>query len=142
MQAGDGGASPWQNLGTLAAGQQIEVERTNGTAVRGAFIGFTDQSLSVRRKLSEIAVPRAEVDRVGLRRAGYRKYAWIGAAVGGGAGAGVGAGLGEQVANESGGDFRNLKPAIIGVSAGIGALVGALIGTAVGNRHTIVYSAR
>jgi hypothetical protein len=77
-----------------------------------------------------------------LRLAKSGKYTWIGAAVGAGAGAGVGAGSGESVANESGGDFRNLKPAITGVSAGLGALVGALIGSAMGNRHTTIYIAR
>jgi hypothetical protein len=142
MLAGDGGATVWQNLGTLAAGQEIEIERTNGTAVKGAFTGFTDQSVSVRRKSQEIAIPRAEVSKVRVRRAGSRKCAWIGAAVGAGVGAGAGAGIGEGVANKSGGDFSNLKPAIVGISAGVGALVGVLIGTAAGNRNTIVYAAR
>jgi hypothetical protein len=142
IRAGDGGTSTssWQNLGTLAAGQEIEVERANGTAVKGAFIGFTDQSVSVRGKLSEIAIPRGDVYRVRLRRAGYRKYAWIGAAIGAGAGAGAGAGLADRAAYQSGGDYAGLKPAIIGLSAGVGALAGALIGTAIGNKRTIVYA--
>jgi hypothetical protein len=140
--ADDAGRSSWQNLGKLSAGQRIEVERTNGSVAAGAFVSFTDQSVSLHEKRRDIAVPRTEVARVRLRRAGARKCAWIGAGIGAGVGAGAGAGLGEGLANRSGGDFRNLKPAIIGASAGIGALVGALIGSGIGNRHSVIYAAR
>jgi hypothetical protein len=142
MLAGGSNVTSWQNLKQLAAGQEIEVTRTKGGPVRGTFIGFVDESISLREKQQEIAIPRSDVERVRLRLAKSGKYTWIGAAVGAGAGAGVGAGIGESVANESGGDFRNLKPAITGVSAGLGALVGALIGSAMGNRHTTIYIAR
>jgi len=132
MLAKDSNVNSWQNLKQLAAGQEIEVTKTKGRPVRGAFMGFVDQSISVREKQQEIAIPRADVARVQLRPAKRGRYLWIGAAVGAGAGAGVGLGIGEGVANESGGDFRNLKPAITGVSAGLGALVGAVIGSAIG----------
>jgi hypothetical protein len=44
--------------------------------------------------------------------------------------------------HESGGDFNNLKAAIIGVSAGACALVGAAIGAVAGSRHTTIYVAK
>lgn len=142
MLASDSNVTSWQNLKQLAAGQAIEVTKTKGRPVRGTFIGFVDQAISLREKQQEIAIPRADVSRVRLRPAKSGRYIWIGAAIGAGAGAGVGAGIGESVANESGGDFRNLKPAITGVSAGLGALVGAVIGSAIGGRHTTIYIAR
>ena len=129
MLAGGGNGTSWQNLQRLAAGQEIEVTKTDGKPVRGAFIGFADQSISVRQKQQEIAIPRAEVSRVRLRTKGSR-YTWIGA------------GIGEGVAKQSGGDFSNLKPAIIGVSAGLGALAGAVIGSLIEGRHTTIYVAK
>ena len=62
------------------------------------------------------------------------EFVRIGAAAGGGGGAAAGAALGSRLANESGGDFNNLKPAIAAACAGSGALIGALIGTAA-RRH-------
>jgi hypothetical protein len=142
MLASDSNVTSWQNLKQLAAGQEIEVTKTKGRPARGAFIGFGDQSISLREKQQEIAIPRADVTRVQLRPAKSGRYMWIGAAVGAGAGAGVGVGIGESVANESGGDFRNLKPAITVVSAGLGALVGAIVGSIISGRHTTIYIAR
>lgn len=142
MLASDSSVSAWQNLRQLTTGQEIEVTQTKGSPVRGTFISFADESISVRDKEKEIAIPRADVSRVRLRPAGRGKYTWIGAAVGAGAGAGVGVGIGESLANQSGGDFRNLKPAIIGVSAGLGAVAGLLVGSALGGRHTTIYRAK
>ena len=52
MLAGGGNGTSWQNLQRLAAGQEIEVTKTDGKPVRGAFIGFADQSISVRQNES------------------------------------------------------------------------------------------
>ena len=142
IMAADSGAASWQNLKQIAYGQEIEVARTKDRPVRGTFINFADQFISLREKGQELAIPRTDVSRVRLRPARRAKYTWIGLAVGAGVGAGAGAGIGEGVANESGGDFRNLKPAITGVSAGIGALIGAVIGSAAGSTHTTIYSVK
>src|SRR6266851_1990253 len=128
LMAGDGDPGNWRNLGQLAAGQAIEATKTHGESLRGTFISFADQSITLRGKQQEITIPRSDVSRVRLRSPGSRKWMWIGVAVGAGAGLGAGAGIGESVADRSGGDFRNLKPAIMSVSAGIGALAGAVIG--------------
>jgi hypothetical protein len=142
MVAGDTSLTAWQNLQRLAAGQEIEVTTNNGTSVHGAFMSFGDESLSLHRQQKDITILRTTVTRVQLHPARRRRYTWIGAAIGAGAGAGAGVGIGENVANESGGDFSNLKPAIAGVCAGIGALVGALVGSVIGNRHTTIYRVR
>jgi hypothetical protein len=137
--AADGKLRSWQNLEQLRAGQEIEVARTNGEAVRGTFVAVADQSIRLRAKEKDIAITRGEVSRVQLRPAGNRRHAgWIGAGIGAGAGAGVGAGIAEGFST----DFSNLRPAIIGVSAGIGALVGAAIGSVIGGRHTTIYRAK
>lgn len=142
VAAGESNPTSWQNLQQLATGQKIEVIKTKNGPVRGTFISFADQSITLREKQQEIAISRADVSRVRLLPAKRRRYALIGAAVGAGAGAGAGAGIGASVANESGGDFKNLKPAIIAVTAGLGALIGAVVGSVAGGRHTTIYSAR
>ena len=142
MTAGGTSLTSWQNLEQLISGQEIEVTMSNGRSVQGSFISFGNPSISLRGKQKDITISRADVSRVRLHPARRRRYTWIGAALGAGAGAGVGAGIGEHVAYESGGDFRNLKPAIIGISAGIGAGVGALIGSMIGSRHATIYTAK
>lgn len=140
LMARDGDLTSWQNLEQLAVGQAIEVTKANGESLRGTFVSFVDQSITLRGKQQEIAIPQSDVSRVRLRSPGGRRWTWIGVAVGASAGLGVGAWIGESVAEQSGGDFRNLKPAIIGVSGGIGALVGAAVGSSIGGRDTTIYS--
>ena len=142
MTAGDPNLTDWQNFRQLGTGQEIAVTTSNGRSVQGAFVNFGDHSITLHWKQKDITIPRTDVSRVRLHRTMRRKYTWIGAALGGAAGGGVGAGIGENVANQSGGDFRNLKPAIIGVSAGVGALVGGVIGSLIGNRYTTIYAVR
>src|SRR5580692_3890865 len=80
MVAGDGNLTSWQNLQQLGAGQEIAVTKSDGGAVRGAFIAFADQSISLRGKQQDITIARTDVSRVRLRPASGRRYAWIGAA--------------------------------------------------------------
>ena len=67
---------------------------------------------------------------------------WLGLAIGGGAGAGIGAGVAEGISNTSGGDFANLKPAVIGVIAAAGALAGLAIGSVLESRHNTLYKSK
>ena len=132
----------WQNLQQLTIGRPIEVTKINGESLKGSFISFVDQSITLHTAKQEITIGRKDVSRVRLRSAKGRRSTWIGAAIGAGAGAGVGTGIGEHVADTSGGDFRNLKPAIIGASAGVGALVGAIVRNLIGTRHSTIYSSK
>ena len=138
MAAG-GKLRSWQNLQQLGAGQEIEVTRTNGEEVRGSFVAFADQSISLRGKQKDITIAQTDVSRVQLRPAGHRRHGgWIGAGIGAGAGAGVGAGIAASVAT----DFSVLRPVFIGTGAAVGALVGAAIGSLIGGRHTTIYAAK
>lgn len=124
----------WQNLATLVAAQKIDVA-TRKDVVKGEFVRFDDQGITVRDKKGEHSVAQADVTRVTLAK--RNRAVWIGAAAGGGGGAAVGAALGSRLANESGGDFNSLKPAIAAACAGVGALIGAAIGSAARRSHTI-----
>src|ERR1035441_4169300 len=132
-------AASWRNLSRLVPGQSIAVTTKKGESLKGTFVNVSEASISLERKHQSVAVPQAEVARVSLRSSKPRNYMLIGLAVGIGAGAGIGAGMGESLANESGGDFRNLKPAVIAVVCVIGALVGTLVGSWLGGRGATVY---
>ena len=135
-------ASSWRILSRLAPGQSIEVTTRKGESLKGTFANVSEGSISLERKRGNAAVPRAEVARVSLRTSKRMNYTLVGLAVGAGAGAGIGAGAGESLNNTSGGDFANLKPAIIGAGCAIGALVGTLVGSWLGGRGTTVYRAK
>jgi hypothetical protein len=135
-------AASWHNLSRLAPGQTIEVTTKKGESLKGTFANVSEGSISLVRKLQNVAVPRAEVARVNLRSSKRLNYMLAGLAIGAGAGAGIGAGAGESLSNASGGDFANLKPAIIGGGCAIGALVGTLVGSWLGGRGATVYSAK
>ena len=134
-------AASWQNLSRLAPGQSIEVTTKKGESLKGTFASVSEGAISLDRKHRSVAVPRAEIARVNLRSGKRLNYTLVGLAVGAGAGAGIGAGAGESLNNTSGGDFANLKPAIIGAGCAIGALVGTLVGSGLGGRGATVYRA-
>ena len=123
----------WQNLAGLGSSQAIEVRKTSGELLNGEFVRFADDSISVLVKKLEIAIRRTEVSRVRTRSKGD-KTVWIWTAIGAGAGLGIGAAAGAGLANESGGDFANLKPAITVAIGAVGALIGAVVGSLTGHR--------
>jgi hypothetical protein len=127
--------SSWQNLAGLKAAQKIEVV-TKNDQMKAEFVRFDDQGITIRDKKGERTVAQADVKRVRLAKG--NRGIWIGAAVGGGVGAAAGAGLGSRLANESGGDFNNLKGPIALACAAVGALIGAVIGSAA-RRSQIIY---
>ena len=135
-------SNSWQSLKSLAPGRPVEVVDHKGAAIKGTLAGVSDDSITVNEKQRTLAVPRSEVSRVRVRSGKGRMYTLIGLAIGGAAGVGVGAGVAESVSKSSGGDFANLKPAIIGVSGAAGALAGAVIGSVAGNHATTVYRVR
>ena len=142
LMAQNGSSDSWLNVRRLAQGSPIEVVDHKGASIKGTLAEVSDDSISVAGKKGTVAVPRSEVSRVRVRSSKGRTPTLVGMAIGAGAGLGVGAAAGARLANESGGDFANLKPAIIGVSGAVGALVGAVIGSVAGNRATTVYSAK
>jgi hypothetical protein len=127
--------SSWQNLGAIAAGQKIDVH-TARDRYTGEFVRFDAQALTMRDKKGERSLAQSEVYRVSIAK--RSRGVWIGVVAGAAGGLVVGALLGERLANESGGDFANLKPAITGAVGGVGALIGAAVGASV-RRGTVIY---
>jgi hypothetical protein len=134
----DSGRSEWPNLTGLRAGQGVEVLKQNREWVKGAFVSFSEDSLNLRAKKQDTIIARADVRQVRLPK-GHKRL-WIGLGVGAAAGAGIGAAAADRLANESGGDFAGIKPAVTALIAGMGALIGLLVGSLVGG-HTTVYEA-
>jgi hypothetical protein len=132
----------WQNLNGVPSGQPLKVRRRNGATVTGTFASVSADSLHLRVEQQDIAIPHSEVSQVQRQSAGRHKAMWLGLAIGGGAGAGIGAGVAEGVSNTSGGDFANLKPAVIGVIAAAGALAGLAIGSVLDSRHNTLYKSK
>jgi hypothetical protein len=127
--------SSWERLSGLEAGQRVEVTTSAG-AVKGEFVRADAQGITVREKKGERSLAQADVMKVTLPR--RSRGIWIGLAIGAAGGLAAGAALGTRLENESGGDFSNLKPAVIGGCAAAGALIGAGIGAAV-RRPNIIY---
>lgn len=121
LQALQPGKASWKNLNRLQAGQKVQVVQMDMKSLKGNFLGFTDEMISLRVKKDEVAVPREEVLRVSLR--GKRKRglsALVDAGLGAGLGAIIGAAVGAAVQEP---DEFALMGAPIG--AGVGAAVGA-----------------
>jgi hypothetical protein len=125
----------WRNLAELKPGMRVEISGKDAV-VKGEFVRFDDQGITVRVKQGERSVAQPDVKRVALPT--RSRGIWIGAVAGGGGGAIAGALLGARLENESGGDFANLRTAITGACAGAGALIGMAIGAAV-RRPRVVY---
>ena len=132
----------WENLRQLVAWQAVEVRESNGKVERGSFVSFTDRSVTIRTGQQNLVMPRPQVSQIRLRPRNLGRNTWIGAGIGAAAGLGIGAGIGAGLSHESGGDFTNLQPVVIGVAGGVGALVGAVVASTLGNRHATVYRAR
>jgi len=127
--------SSWQNLAALKPGQKIDVRTRTGN-FNGEFLHFDPQGITIRDKNGERALAQADVDRVSLAK--RSRGIWIGLIAGAGGGVVVGSALGTRLANESAGDFNNLKGAVTGGCAAAGALIGTAIGASV-RRGTVVY---
>jgi hypothetical protein len=136
--ARDPASSSWDTLSGLKSGARIEVIRKTGEPVRGNFSRFSLDSITVTSKRQDVAIPRAEVSKVSVKRKGRAKC--IGLAIGAGAGAGAGAALGARLANESGGDL-DLQSVTTAAAAAAGALIGLGIGAVFDSGAATVYEA-
>ncbi len=119
------GLASWDNLNRLQAGQEIQVVQMDMKSLKGTFLGFTEEALSLRVKIDEVAVPREEVLRVSLRGKPKRSTsALVGAALGAGLGA-----VASVAACASGSGTCGGEP---GLHAFVGAIVGAGAGAGLG----------
>ncbi|MFB3095643.1 MAG: hypothetical protein ACE10O_07305 [Candidatus Acidiferrales bacterium] len=118
------GISDWNNLQQLRVGDKVEVVRTDLSKLKGTFLSFSDEAISLRIGKDEVGVQRPKVFRVSAREHSKRlRNTFIGLGIGAAAGAVVG------VAAVAG------KPRQAGerrLSMVIGTLIGSGVGTVVG----------
>ena len=124
LRAQQPGKDSWDNLNRLQGGQKLQLVQMNMKSLKGNFLGFTDEMISLRVKKDEVAVPREDVFRVSFRGKPKRLrntliIAGVGAALGAAVGAAHGAAYHE--AGETG--LFMMVDALVGT--GVGAAVGA-----------------
>ena len=118
------GEHSWENLQQVRVGQKIEVVDTNLKKLKGTFLSFSDEAISLRVKKQEVGVQRLNVFRVSAREHSKRlRNTLIGLGIGAAAGAVVGAAAVAGKPRQAG--ERRL-------SMVIGTLIGAGAGTVVG----------
>ena len=124
LRAQKPGQDSWDNLNRLRAGHKIQLVQMDMKSLKGRFLGFTDEMISLQVKKDEVAVPREDVFRVSLRGKPKRlRNILIGAGVG--AGAGMGIGLGVVAAVGGSDDPGVLMGPLMVLGAGLGGAVGA-----------------
>ncbi|HUK17653.1 MAG TPA: hypothetical protein VLW65_14605 [Bryobacteraceae bacterium] len=136
MNAGSGAS--WENLRRLSPGQKIQVVQKDRKSWSGAFVGFSDESMSLKAADGNKTVGRSEVMRVSRHGGKRARNALIAAAAGAGVGVAIGAGVGGCNHNQFGPCIgRGLAAAVMGTAA---ALVGVVIGVAIPG-NTVIYRA-
>jgi hypothetical protein len=130
----------WDNLKQLQVGQPIEVVDTHMRSLRGEFVTFTNEVITLRQGKQERAVSRPEVARVSMsvRSASHRKRNMIlGAAIAGGTGLAIGV-LADAVAS---GESNGCTGCIVGfTAAGVGGGLG--LGALSGAQYKVIYRAK
>ena len=115
----------WDNLQQLRVGQKIEVVDTNLKKLKGTFLSFSDEAISLRVGKDEVGVQRPNAFRVSSREHSKRlRNTLIGLAIGGGIGVAVGA-IGDARSGESGEHVGAYAFGLLG--SGIGAGLGAAL---------------
>ncbi len=116
----------WDNLKQLQVGQPIEVVNTRLRALKGEFISYTDEAVSLRLGKQEQSVARQEVVRVSVRGASHCKRDMIlGAAIGGGTVLAIGLLIDVPASNEGNG-CAGCVVGFTATGAGGGLTLGAL----------------
>ncbi len=119
----------WDNLKQLKPGQRVKVVDKQMKTLKGEFVSFTDEAISLREKNGEQSVERAKVVRVSVRDTSHRtRNMLLGAAIGGGIA--VAATIVPLAANSNEGNSCGV--CVAGIAAGFGG--GAALGAIPGNR--------
>ncbi len=128
LRAQEVGKHSWENLQQVRVGQKIEVVDTNLKKLKGTFLSFSEDAVSLRVGKDEVGVQRPNVLRVSLRGSPKRSTsAIVGAAIGALAGVGVGA----LAATRYGSGDPESESFIVFLGTTIGAGAGAGVGAAV-----------
>ena len=124
-----GNAGSWDDLRQLRVGEKIEVVDMNLKSVKGTFLSFSPDLISLNSGKQEIAVQRADVMRVSVRDTSKRTRNMIlGAAIAGGAVLTVGLLANAPASNEGNGCtgcVAGFAAAAAGGGAGLGAIPGS-----------------
>ena len=116
--AGESLEHSWENLKQLRVGQKTEVTLTSLKSVKGTWVDFSDQMITLKVDDQLRTIERPSVSRVSLRENPRRlRSTLLGLAIGGGAGLLVSAGFGSK----SDGALKRIAPVCAGAGAGLGA---------------------
>lgn len=123
----------WADLGSLRAGQKIQIVDMTSKKHSGIFVHVTDTTISYNDTAGEQNLQKQDVRSVKLMDSTHRlRHTLIGAGVGAGAGAGITAAAWETHG------FLGGHGTGAGVGAVIGGLSGAIVGAALPS-HTTIY---
>jgi len=123
----------WDNLKRLQVGQKIEVVNMDLKSVKGTFVSYAEDGISLQTDKGPLTIERARVMRVSLREHSKRaRNALIGAAIGAGIGVGLGLAAANTGVHETGEEYF-----VMGIFTPIGAGAGAGIGAAMPSYETI-----
>ena len=118
LRAQEVGKHSWENLQQLRVGQKIEVVDTNLKKLKGTFLSFSEEAISLRVGKDEVGVRRGDILRVSLRGKPKRwQSALVGMAIGAGAGLAIGASRRECGSEDA---VCKLIGTVIGAGAGAG----------------------
>jgi len=127
----------WDNLRHLRVGQKIEVVDINLKLLKGTFVGFSEESISLRAGNDEVTVQRPDVFRVtDLEHSKRGRHALLGLAIGLGTGFAVGAAL--DTSELMGGAQGTMKAGL----TPLGGVVGAALGAALPSGSRTIYRAK
>ncbi len=118
----------WDNLKQLQPGQKIEVVDMKMKTLKGAFVAFTDETITLRDGGTEQSVAHADVVRVTVRDTSHRmRNMLLGSAIGGGIA--IAATIVPIAASSNEGNSCGACVAAIAVGFGAGAALGAIPGS-------------
>ncbi len=122
----------WDDLKQLTPGQKVEVVDSKMKTLKGAFVSFTDEAISLQVGKSEESVPRTNVVRVSVRDTSHRaRNMALAAGVIGGITLIPAVLVIEESSNE-GGCGSSCGAAVTAIAAGFGG--GAALGAIPGSR--------
>ncbi|MEE8257580.1 MAG: hypothetical protein V3R60_06785, partial [Acidobacteriota bacterium] len=134
LPAQEPGEHSWENLQQVRVGQRIEVVDTNLKKLKGTFLSFSEEAISLRVKKDEVGVPRVNVLRVSsLDRSKRKRNILLGLAIGAGGGMLAGAGVASAAVGFDEGQGSNPAATIVGFLAA-GADAGVAVGASSGYR--------
>ena len=127
LQAQKPGKDSWGNLNRLQAGQKIQVVQMDMKSLKGRFLGFSEEAISLKVKKKQVSVPRTEILRVSASdKAKRNRNGLIGLAIGVAGGLAVGIPVDKRLRNEG------QKTPVTAILAPAGAAVGYFAGRAGG----------